>query len=94
MMDNGILDNIIKLLYADDVTIIKIGLEGLSHVLHWGMFIAEKINASENVFLIELERRKVINKLEKLQSHPDDSVYAKVIGIIQNFFEVTDAVIE
>ena len=92
MVSQGILDCLVKLLDVDDSKTVEVILEGLSNILNWGALIASQLGSSENQFLVELENRGAVEKIEKLQTHPNHEVYQKALKILENHFELESVI--
>jgi hypothetical protein len=89
MLQCGLLDCFTTLLDSEDSKTVIVVLEGLNNILNCGAQIAIQ-HRSENPFLIELEEKGAVPKIEKLQEHPSHEVYQKSLKILENHFELED----
>jgi len=88
MVQSGVLDCFVALLDGEDAKTTEVVLEGLNNILNWGAVLANQQKSSENFFLIELENKGGVKKIEDLQTHPNNEVYLKALKILENHFEL------
>jgi len=72
-----------------DVSILKTIIESLGHILQTG------INSEKggfNRYQPDLENIGILEKIEKLQLHPNKSVYQYASQLIENYFQVNDPI--
>lgn len=75
---------LINLLDSSDIKIIKVILEGLENILENGE-ISEELH-NKNTYVLQIEKAGGLEKLEKLQQHPNDEIYESAIKILERFF--------
>lgn len=92
MIEMEVMDCFIHLLDSPDSKTIEVVLEGLFNMLNWGAHAANENNTGENEFLLILENKGGVVKVEQLQKHPSTEVYAKALKILETHFEI-DSVI-
>lgn len=88
MVEFHVLDCFVSLLDAEDAKTVEVVLEGLNNILNWGAVLANQTRGSDNLFLIELENKGGVKKIEDLQTHPNNEVYLKALRILENHFEL------
>lgn len=88
MIEMEVLDCFIALLSSEDSKIVEVVLEGVNNILNWGAYAALQNNSTENEFLIILENKGGVAKIEQLQVHPNTEVYAKALKILEAHFEL------
>lgn len=91
MIHQGVMECMIRLLDVEDAKTVEVILEGLSNILDWGAVIANRTGSKDNAFLVELENKGAVAKIEKLQTHPQHEVYQKALKILENHFELENA---
>jgi len=73
----------------DDPQNIEIVLDGIANVLNMGAYLAHQ-NKTENQFLIDLENKGGVKRIEDLQQHPSTLVYNRALKILEDHFEIED----
>jgi len=73
----------------DDPQNIEIVLDGIANVLNMGAYLAHQ-HKTENQFLIELENKGGVKRIEDLQQHPSTLVYNRALKILEDHFEIED----
>jgi len=93
MLQCGLLDCFVTLLDSEDSKTVIVVLEGLNNILNAGAKLAiEHGGNGENPFLLELEQKGAVPKIEKLQEHPSSDVYQKALKILENHFELEEVI--
>jgi hypothetical protein len=86
ILDQGILRIICKCLEMKDAKYLAVCIEAFSNLLAFG----KKSNpAGPNPVVLEMEKMGMLDILEKLQYHPVEIVYDKILKLLENYFEVT-----
>jgi len=88
MIGTGLMNVFVELLDNKDPKTIEVILEGLYNILNWGAVYAQSQGLQENPFLVELDTKGGVEKIEKLQTHPNNEVYLKALRILENHFEL------
>ena len=80
--ENHALDKCLKI---QDVKMLAVALEGLYNILKCGKdhYIDEQGN---NRFALIMEMQGNLDDLEELQTHPNHTIYAESLKIIEEFF--------
>ena len=86
-----VLECFCRFLEAEDPKLIEIALDGLTHIFACGDRMA-KDTRSENIYLIEFERHNALQIVEKLQQHPNYSVYTKALFILETFYDIEEPI--
>jgi len=85
ILDQGILRIICNCLEMKDAKYLAVCIEAFSNLLAFG----KKSNpAGPNPVVIEVEKMGMFDILEKLQYHPVEIVYDKILKLLENYFEV------
>ena len=85
ILDQGILRIICKCLEMKDAKYLAVCIEAFSNLLAFG----KKSNpAGPNPVVLEVEKMGMFDILEKLQYHPVEIVYDKILKLLENYFEV------
>ena len=85
LVDQGLLHIICECLKSDESKDIAISIEALNNLLEYGKQVSVDGN---NVIALEMEKMGMIDYLEKLQYHPNEIIYGKVINTIEKYFTV------
>lgn len=88
MIQMEVMDCFIHLLDSKDSKILEIVLEGVNNMLNWGAHAANEAHTGENEFLVILENKGGVKKIEDLQVHPSTEVYVKALKILETHFEI------
>eukprot|EP00826_Nyctotherus_ovalis_P057769 TRINITY_DN7906_c0_g1_i2.p3 TRINITY_DN7906_c0_g1~~TRINITY_DN7906_c0_g1_i2.p3 ORF type:complete len:172 (-),score=50.59 TRINITY_DN7906_c0_g1_i2:162-677(-) len=88
LIDAGAVEAVCSLLVCNDARTIAISLEGLENMLKRSRTLISA-EFGDSVAL-RVEKCKGLNALEALESHSNTLIYKKVVGIIEQFFEVED----
>lgn len=91
LVELQVLDCFIFLLGAEDSKTVEVVLEGLNNILNWGAVLASQ-NKTDNQFLVLLEDKGAVERIEKLQTHPNNEVYLKALKILENHFELENVI--
>lgn len=79
------------LLEGSDGRIVTVALEGLENILKVGDALKKTPGSSGvNPFAHVIEQADGLDKLEKLQDHPNEDIYEKAVHILENYFEVEE----
>lgn len=76
-------------IHSED-SIVKTILESMTHILRWG--VDESAPGHPNRFQAQMEITGIVDKLEKLQLHPNQSIYQVTSTLIETFFIVHDPI--
>ena len=88
MIEMEVMDCFIQLLDSQDHKTVEVVLEGINNMLNWGAHAANEGNTGENEFLVILENKGGVKKIEELQMHPSTEVYTKALKILETHFEI------
>jgi len=80
MVECNIIDPMCDLLGSSDAKIVLVGLEALDNILKAGD------KESFNEYTTQVEECHGLDKLEVLQSHPQNDVYEKAVSILEKYF--------
>ncbi len=86
------MDLFVQLLNNDDAKTVMIVLEALKNMLKCGAEHYVNQEREENVFLSKFDSLGGVQKLENLQKHPNEDVYAKTINILETFYVSSDEI--
>ena len=92
IIQQGVLECFVQLLDSVDAKTVEVALQGISNILDMGVLIARQNESVENLFLVELENREAIKKIEKLQYHSNYEVYQKSLEILENHFDLESVI--
>lgn len=89
LVQMGIIPGLCSLFSQKEVKILSVSLEGINRILKTGKehFLTQN---SENPFATIFEECGGLQKLEKLQEHPNTAIYEKARTMIENYFEVEE----
>merc|ERR1712088_261287 len=85
----GVLKPFCDLLAAKDDKVVSVVLDGLTNILH----TAEKLGETDKVATM-VEECGGLDKIEQLQAHENEAIYAKALQIIETFFPDGDQVVD
>lgn len=85
LVNKGLIKALGSVLAVQDVRMLAVALEGLENTLSCGQKHFVNIEG-ENMFSIIMEQEGCLDDLEKLQQHPNHSIYDVSLRIISNFF--------
>jgi len=85
-VQNGVLECFLNLFDSSNPQIIIVALEGLNNLLYKGVAIPNE--DGDNPFIIRLEESEGVQKIEDLQTHPNEDVYKKALQILDTHFVV------
>lgn len=88
MIQFGLLECFVGLMSNKDPKTVEVVLEGVHNILNWGAIYAHDNSLPENPFLVELDNKGGVAKIEELQTHPNNQVYLKALRILENHFEL------
>jgi len=86
ILDNGVFGCLVDLLVEQDTRFLMVALEGVENCLKWGEQFNIKDESGTNKFVVEMENRGGIDKVEALQAHQSNDVYEKAVNIIERYF--------
>jgi len=81
----GILNCYILMLESDYADVLEITLNGIHSLLRLGETLGNKIQSKENLVLMELQDRGVLDRLDVLQDYDDDPVNKWLMKILKDF---------
>lgn len=88
VVSSGCLLALCSCLNCEDSSFLVVALEGLRHILKNGQ--EHYVVNDSNLFADQVNECGGLEKLEKLQSHPNSKVYEKAYNLITTYFEVED----
>jgi importin subunit alpha-6/7 len=87
LVEKGIIKPLADLLGLDDVRIESVALEAIETILNAGKQLAEREGYPRNKYCDLLEAADAVEKIEDLQNHPNEAIYAKSNSILENHFD-------
>jgi len=84
LVNLNIIEPFCDLLSTSDTRIVLVALEGLENILKVGD--RDSKESGVNQFSGRVEACQGLDKLETLQTHQNNDIYEKVIGILENYF--------
>jgi hypothetical protein len=78
----------IDLLSAPDDNIICVALQAIENILIFGKQRQQEEGLAENPYAAAVESADGLSRIEALQSHPNDELYAKAVKILTTFFPI------
>lgn len=91
LVEQGCIPPLCDLLDAKDVRIIIVALEGLENILRNGEpESGQETDDFVNYYTSLIEECDGLDKLEGLQSHPNQEIYDKAIKILEDYFNADD----
>ena len=95
LVQEGCIKPMCDLLSCSDPRIITVALEGLENILKVGETEKELAGANgSNPYADAVDEAGGLDKIEELQSHNNEDIYQKAIGILESFFDVEDGEVE
>jgi importin subunit alpha-1 len=95
MVEQGCIPPLCDLFSSVDGKIITVALEGVENLLKAGRRLQARHSLERNPFAAAVEACSGLDKLEELQEHESEDVYAKANKILREYFngeEVADGV--
>lgn len=88
MIEFGVLDCFLEVLECKDPRTVEVILAAILNILNWGAVAASETGGTENEFLVILETKGGVKKIEELQTHPNNDVYLRALQILEAHFEI------
>jgi len=85
----GVIPGIVKMLEVNDPAMQKLMLEATGTLLEAGETVA-KNKGTDNPFLVPFDEAEGVDKLEALQTHKNEDVYEKAVGLLERYFGTDD----
>jgi len=85
----GVIPGIVKMLEVNDPAMQKLMLEATGTLLEAGETVA-KSKGIDNPFLVPFDEAEGVDKLEALQTHKNEDVYEKAVGLLEKYFGTDD----
>ena len=86
----GVLDCFCTLLKnSEDAKILEVVLDGINNILRQGDKLANR-TGQENPFMMDLEQKQLISRIEELQRHPSVEVYHAAMNLLEKHFDLED----
>lgn len=82
------IETLCDLLNLPDAPLLDMSLEALDRVLKVGARIMMSQKMQENPFRTKIEECHGVEKIEKLQDHPNEDIYNKATSILKAYFDV------
>ena len=86
MVETGAMKPLCDLLEVQDARMITVALDAIENVLKVGQAEADRAGSDENPYAVSLEEADGLDKLEELQSHANNDLYEKAMGILEAYF--------
>merc|ERR1719327_1319939 len=80
----------VDLLVVADAKIIGVALEAIENILKVGKQKQQEQGLGENPFATLVESCEGTTRIEALQEDPNEDVYRKAMGILENYFPLED----
>ena len=88
-MEQGCLDPMAQLLHVNDPKVVSVILDGLKNILKSGARVEDNTGVP-NPYTMLLDELGGIDQIENLQSHDNNDIYLKAVGILEEFFGEED----
>lgn len=85
----GAIPGMVKMLSVNDAAMQKLMLEAIGTLLEAGETVA-KGKGGDNPFLLPFDEAEGVDKLEALQSHHNEDIYEKAVGLLERYFGEDD----
>ncbi|EOD14926.1 hypothetical protein EMIHUDRAFT_51911, partial [Emiliania huxleyi CCMP1516] len=85
----GLLEPLVRMLDANDPKVIELAVDACGHLLGAGEELAR--GKGSNPFVTQFDTVGGVDKLEELQTHPNETVYNKTVKILDDFFVAEEA---
>lgn len=82
------IETLCNLLDVPDVPLLDMTLEALERVLKVGARIMISQKLADNPFKTKIEDCQGLDKIERLQEHPNEEIYEKAGTILKNYFDL------
>lgn len=86
IVDTGAMKPLCDLLEVQDARMITVALDAIENVLKVGQATADQMGSDENPYAVAIEEADGLDKLEELQSHANNDIYEKAMGILETYF--------
>jgi hypothetical protein len=86
----GCIPGMVKMLAVNDAAMQKLMLEAVDTLLAAGETLAKTKPGAENPFVVPFDEADGIDKLEALQSHHNEEIYEKAVGLLERYFGEDD----
>jgi hypothetical protein len=86
MVETGAMKPLCDLLEVQDARMITVALDAIENVLKVGQAAADLTGSDENPYAVAVEEADGLDKLEELQSHANNDIYEKAMGILETYF--------
>lgn len=89
LVQAGLLEPLVRMLDANDPKVIELAVDACGHLLGAGEELAR--GKGSNPFVTQFDTVGGVDKLEELQTHPNETVYNKTVKILDDFFVAEEA---
>ena len=90
LVQQGCIPPLCDLLTVADAKIVTVALEGLENILKVGEQEGKQIAGGHNQMATFIAEAEGLTKIEALQQHDNNDIYAKAIKILETYFGVDD----
>lgn len=88
LVESGCIEPLCNVLSVTDHKVIEVALDGIENILRVGDQSRNEDN--ENPYALMVEECKGLDKIEFIQSNPNQTLYQKAYSIVRNFFQADE----